>query len=84
MTAGTGCTYLLGQLLGGQHNQGADLAHDSWQQGLRGSTRVSRVGPLPTDPACRVVSSLTCTTGMTKASVFPLPVGAETQRSLGR
>lgn len=26
---------------------------------------------------------LTCTTGTTKASVFPLPVGADTQRSLG-
>lgn len=40
-------------------------------------------------PACQPLSegrvlTLTCTTGMTKASVFPLPVGAETQRSLGR
>lgn len=30
------------------------------------------------------VKTRTCTTGMTKASVFPLPVGADTHRSLGR
>lgn len=31
-----GASYLLGQLLGGQHDQGAHLAHRSLQQGLRG------------------------------------------------
>lgn len=34
--------------------------------------------PLPED------DKLTCTMGMTKDRVFPLPVGAETQMSLGR
>ena len=42
-----GFTYLLGQLLGGQHNQGTNLAHSSMQQGLQRTTtaRVSRVAP---------------------------------------
>ena len=82
-----GSTYLLGQLLGRQHNQGTNLAHGSPQQGLRGEDRHLRQQgrSLPADPpGRRGLPTLTCTTGMTKAKVFPLPVGAETQRSLGR
>lgn len=87
LTPGAGPAYLLGQLLGGQHDQGTHPAHGSLQQGLRGGgCHLCHQGQ---HPACQPLSegrvlTLTCTTGMTKASVFPLPVGAETQRSLGR
>lgn len=52
-----------------------------------GPAETETIGATGTLPAglqleiCALI--LTCTTGMTKASVFPLPVGAETQRSLG-
>ena len=49
-----GCTYLLGQLLGGQHDQGSDLAHGTTQQGLWGgvgtATGLSRAGSLSAEP----------------------------------
>lgn len=50
LTPGAGPAYLLGQLLGGQHDQGTHPAHGSLHQGLRGGVSPVSPGPTPCLP----------------------------------